>query len=123
MVRLAWPGAEARRRGAEGDDARRAEASRGEARAQAAGELIADYQQQELIDLLERLREGFVLLDGGRIGALELDALIARYTRAAGALREFCGSANAEREHAARELEAMRLAGENPDWWEAGGTS
>ena len=77
------------------------------------------YEEQHLRDLLERVREGFAMLDAGDLDAFELDALIVRYTNAAEQLRRFCGSTSAERSHAVRRLASLRQRGEEPDWWEA----
>ena len=77
------------------------------------------YEEQHLRDLLERVREGFAMLDAGHLDTFELDALIVRYTNAAEQLRRFCGSTSAERSHAVRRLASLRQRGEEPDWWEA----
>jgi hypothetical protein len=86
-----------------------------------AGRRVAAYREEQLRDLLERVREGFVLCDLGQIDVVELDELIARYRHAALLLRRFCGSEDLEWECAERDLAFLRERGEAPDWWGAAG--
>ena len=78
------------------------------------------YLEQQLRDLLERVREGFARLDSGEIGVIELDDLIRRYARAAQELRDFCGASEEELTKTARILEFLRELGREPDWWNGG---
>ena len=87
------------------------------AQRRAARALIAAYHQQELRVLLERVREGFALLDSGDIDEFDLDDLIHRYKRAAGELWKFCGSSGGQWLQAASTLTYLRERGEEPDWW------
>jgi hypothetical protein len=48
------------------------------ARRQKARPLIADYHEQQLLALLEHVRDGFTRLDRSEIDAFELDELIHR---------------------------------------------
>jgi hypothetical protein len=82
----------------------------------AADKAVEAYLEQQLRDLLERVREGFARLDSGEIGVLDLDDLIRRYARSAQELRDFCGSSVEEWDKAAQVLEFLRDRGE-PDWW------
>jgi hypothetical protein len=84
---------------------------------------VGVYRAQQLLDLLERVREGFAQLDAGVIDVFELDELIHRYGRCARELRRFCGSTAEDWDHAARTLARLREQGEEPDWWEAGGAA
>jgi hypothetical protein len=85
---------------------------------QAAREVVAPYHQQELRNLLDHVREGFVRLDAGVIDEFELDDLIHRYKRAAAKLWSFCGSSGGQWEQAANALAVLRDRGEPPrDWW------
>jgi hypothetical protein len=85
--------------------------------------LIADYHEQQLLALLEHVRDGFTRLDRVEIDAFELDELIHRYKRSARELWKFCGQTGSDWERAARTLEWLREEGEEPDWWQAGDTS
>jgi hypothetical protein len=82
-----------------------------------AGTAVEAYLEQQLRDLLERVREGFARLDSGEIGVRELDDLIRRYARAAQELRDFCGSSEEDLETTARVLGFLREQGGQPDWW------
>lgn len=62
----------------------------------AARKLIAAYQDEQLRALLERMRDGFTILDAGEIDAFDLDELIHRYKRSAHELSKFCGSEHAD---------------------------
>jgi hypothetical protein len=86
----------------------------------AAPQLVADYHDAQLRDLLEHVRRGFDRLDRGEIDVFDLDDVVQRYRKAATKLQEFCGSSGAQWEHAAGMLELLRGRGEEPDWWEAG---
>ena len=92
------------------------------ARRQKARALIADYHEQQLLALLEHVRDGFTRLDRGEIDAFELDDLIHRYKRSARELWKFCfgGGSGAYVETVAATLEYLTAEGERPDWWVAG---
>jgi hypothetical protein len=87
---------------------------------QKARALIADYYEQQLLALLEHVRDGFTRLDRSEIDAFELDELIHRYKRSARELWKFCGQTGSSWERAARTLEWLCEEGEEPDWWQAG---
>lgn len=89
------------------------------ARRRAARQIVGEYHEQQLRELLERVREGFARLDRGEIDPFELDDLIHRYKRAAQKLWSFCGSSGADWERAANALAFMRENGESHDWWDA----
>lgn len=83
--------------------------------------MIAEYHEQQLRLLLERVREGFAKMDAGEIDPFELDDLIHRYKRSAQKLWSFCGSGGGGWERAALTLEWEREQGEaGTDWWEVG---
>ena len=90
------------------------------ARGRPADASIEHYHEHQLRDLLERVREGFAMLDAGEIDAYGLDELIARYRDGAQALHEFCASTGREPQRAALTLAALREQGEEPDWWRTG---
>lgn len=90
------------------------------ARRRAARELIGAYHEEQLLALLEHVRDGFARLDRGEIDAFELDNLIHRYKRSARELWKFCGQSGGAWEHAARMLAWLREQGDEPDWWQAG---
>ena len=71
----------------------------------AARRTIAEYHEQQLRLLLERVREGFRRLDAGEIDAFELDELIHRYKRSARELWKFCGQTGGQWLTAARTIE------------------
>jgi hypothetical protein len=102
-------------------DAHRSSTDKAERRA--ARELIGAYHQEQLRDLLEHVRAGFVRLDAGEIDEFDLDDLIHHYKRSATELWKFCGSSGGQWLQAARMLEYLRERGEEPDWWEAGAAS
>ena len=87
---------------------------------QKARALIADYHEQQLLALLEHVRDGFTRLDRGEIDAFELDELIHRYKRSARELWKFCGSSGSGWERAVKMLAFLREDGDEPDWWSAG---
>jgi len=90
------------------------------ARRQAAREAIAAYHEEQLLVLLEHVREGLRRLDAGEIDAFELDDVIFQYKRAAAELWKFCGYTSSHFEQAVSALAYRREAGEEPDWWERG---
>jgi hypothetical protein len=85
-----------------------------------ARELIGVYHEQQLLALLEHVRDGFARLDAGEIDAFELDDLIHRYKRSARELWKFCGQSGAGWERAVGMLALLRGEGDEPDWWQAG---
>jgi hypothetical protein len=85
-----------------------------------ARELIGAYHEQQLLTLLEHVRDGFARLDAGEIDAFELDDLIHRYKRSARELWKFCGQSGAAWERAVSMLALLREEGDEPDWWQAG---
>jgi hypothetical protein len=89
-------------------------------RRQASREAIAAYHEEQLLALLEHVREGLRQLDAGEIDAFELDDVIFHYKRAAAELWKFCGYHSSHFEQAASALAYRREAGEEPDWWERG---
>jgi hypothetical protein len=89
-------------------------------RRRAAREVIARYHEEQLLVLLDRVRDAFVRLDAGEIDAFDLDDLIHHYKRSARELWKFCGSSGSEWERAARTLAYLREQGEEPNWWTTG---
>jgi len=86
-----------------------------------ARETMAAYHEEQLLLLLERVRDGFRRLDAGEIDAFELDDLIHRYKRSARELWKLCSSSGSGWERAAGNLKYLREQGEElPDWWAAG---
>jgi hypothetical protein len=53
--------------------------------------LVVSYHEARLVELLERVREGFGRYDSGELDAFELDELIHRYKKATRELWKFCG--------------------------------
>lgn len=92
----------------------------GDGKHQSAARLIGTYHREQLRALLGHLRTAFDRLDGGTIDEFDLDEMIRHYERSTAKLRNFCGSSGAEREEAARNLEALRASGEEPNWWDVG---
>ena len=91
------------------------------ARRRVARETMAAYHEEQLLLLLERVRDGFRRLDAGEIDAFELDDLIHRYKRSARELWKLCSSSGSGWERAAGNLKYLREQGEElPDWWAAG---
>jgi hypothetical protein len=89
------------------------------AQRRAAREVVGAYHQEELLRLLEHVRDGFVRLDAGDIDVFELDDIVHRYKRAAAKLWSFCGSSGGKWLQAANVLTAIRDRGDpTPDWWE-----
>jgi hypothetical protein len=89
------------------------------AQRRAVREMVSAYHQQELLGLLEHVREGFARLDAGELDVFELDELIHRYKRAAKMVWSFCGSSGSQWERAANALRGLRERGESPpDWWQ-----
>lgn len=86
----------------------------------AARQTIGAYHEAQLRLLLDRVRDGFNLLDAGEIDAFELDELIHRYKRSARELWKFCGQTGSDWVTAVRTLEFWQQQGEVPDWWAAG---
>lgn len=89
------------------------------ARRRQARQIVAAYHEQQLRELLERVRDGLARLEHGEIDVFEVDALIERYDLAARKLSAFCGSTGGDWERAAGALEFMRENGETHDWWDA----
>ena len=90
------------------------------ARRREARELMGAYHEEQLLALLEHVRDGFARLDAREIDPFELDDLIHRYKRSARELWKFCGQSGAGWEHAASMLAWLREDGDEPDWWQAG---
>ena len=91
------------------------------AQRRAARQVVAGYHEQQLLLLLERVRQGFARMDAGEIDAFELDELIHRYKRSAQKLWSFCELTGSQALRTARSLEYWRECGEDPpDWWAAG---
>lgn len=89
-------------------------------RRQAARDAIVAYHEEQLLVLLDHVREGFRRLDAREIDAFELDDVIFRYKRSAAELWKFCDSTGSQFERAVSALAYLREAGEEPDWWERG---
>jgi hypothetical protein len=105
------------------DDVRAAlDSSDERTRRRVARALVGEYHEQQLRLLLERVRGGFRALDAGEIAPLDLDELIAHYSRAASKLEQFCGSSGSGWERAARVLVDSDEPG-GVDWWEAAARS
>jgi uncharacterized protein YbgA (DUF1722 family) len=82
---------------------------------------IGAYHEQQLLLLLDHVRQGFARLDAGEIDAFELDDLIHRYKRSTRELWKFCGQSGSGVLVAARTMEYLEERGEAlPDWWAAG---
>jgi hypothetical protein len=77
-------------------------------RRRAAQALVSDYHDQQLRLLLERVRGGFRALDAGEVAPVDLDELIAHYSRAARKLEQFCGLSGSGWERAARARSLQR---------------
>jgi hypothetical protein len=91
------------------------------ARRRAAREMVEAYHEEQLLHLLDHVRDGFARMDRGEIDAFELDDLIQHYKRSAQKLWSFCGSSGSAWENAALTVEWWRERGEpEADWWEAG---
>lgn len=68
--------------------------------------------------LLAHVRADFDANEAGGIGAFELDDVIHHYQRAAKKLHSFCVGSGSHVELAARTLEWLESAGNDPDWWQ-----
>jgi hypothetical protein len=90
------------------------------ARHREAVEIVVKYHEEQLLKLLEHVREGFRKLDTGEIDAFELDELIHRYKRSTKELWKFCQITGSDAERSARTLAWLRENEDEPDWWEAG---
>ncbi len=86
----------------------------------AARHRVANYHEQELAALIERLRSGLERLDAGEIDVFELDDLVHCYKRSTQKLWSCCVGGGSHIRHAARVLEHTRAEGETFDWWQAG---
>jgi hypothetical protein len=100
----------------------RAPGSRAEekARRREAVEIVVTYHEQQLLKLLEHVRDGFRKLDAGEMDAFELDELIHRYKRSTKELWKFCQVTGVDAERSASTLAWLRENNDEPDWWEAG---
>jgi hypothetical protein len=93
---------------------------RGRRRRRSGRESIGAYHEQQLWELLERVREGFARLDAQRdrcVRARRADPALCAVRQE---LWKFCGSSSRERERATRNLAALRGQRKEPDWWHAG---
>ena len=90
------------------------------ARRREALEIVVRYHEEQLLKLLEHVREGFCKLDAGEMDAFELDELIHRYKRSTKELWKFCQITGIDAERSARTLAWLRENGDEPDWWAAG---
>jgi hypothetical protein len=84
-------------------------------------EIVVKYHEEQLLKLLEYVRDGFRELDGGEMDAFELDELIHRYKRSTKELWKFCQITGSDAERSARTLAWLRENNDEPDWWDAGG--
>jgi hypothetical protein len=78
------------------------------AQRRAARQVVGQYHEEQLLLLLERVRDGFTRMDAGEIDAFELDELIHRYKRSAQKLWSFCGQTGSQTLTTARTLEYWR---------------
>lgn len=85
-----------------------------------ARELVGDYQEDKLAELIDHVRDELARYDAGEVDAFELDDVIHQYKRAARELWKFCVGTGSHALFAAGTLEYWDAEGELPDWWEAG---
>jgi hypothetical protein len=85
-----------------------------------AQELVGDYHEAKLAELIDRVRDALARYDAGEVDAFELDDVIHQYKRAARELWKFCVGTGSDALFAARTLEYWEAEGEWPDWWKAG---
>jgi len=90
------------------------------ARRREAREIVVKYHEEQLLKLLEHVREGFRKLDAGEMDAFDLDELIHRYKRSTKELWKFCQISGIRAERSASALAWLRENDDEPDWWEAG---
>lgn len=86
----------------------------------AARELVGDYHETKLGELVEHLRDALASYDTGELDAFELDDVVHHYKRAARELWKFCAGTGSDVLFAARTLAYWEAEEELPDWWRAG---
>jgi hypothetical protein len=80
----------------------------------AAREIVAEYHEACLAELVERVGGGIDGFRAGELDAFEVDRVIFQYSRAAKELWKFCNSSDVE-------FTASLIADTAPvDWWERG---
>lgn len=86
----------------------------GKAERRAAHEVVVEYHQAQLRDLVNHLGEAVDRYRAGELGAFEVDRLAFQYSRAAKELWKFCNLLHVE-------TAAAIIAEQSPhDWWERG---
>ena len=83
---------------------------------EAAAARVARYHEQQLLALVERLRDALRRLDAGEIDVFEFDALVHQYKRAANKLWQTCSVGGQQLRRIARVI--AEDEGEPTDWWE-----
>jgi hypothetical protein len=80
----------------------------------AAREIVAAYHEEQLGELVRRVKLAFERFQAGEIGAFEVDEVIFQYSRAAKELWKFCNLGPVEI--------AARIVRDEPpdDWWDRG---
>lgn len=90
------------------------------ARHREAREKVVKYHEEELLKLLEHVRDGLRKLDAGEIDAFDLDELIHRYKRSTKELWKFCQLHVAAVQRSPNALAWFCEHSDELDWWEAG---
>lgn len=80
----------------------------------AAVEVVAEYHEGRLAELLQRVGDGVDRFRAGELDAFEVDQVIFQYSRAAKELWKFCNLSDAEFNA------GMIRDGAAVDWWERG---
>jgi hypothetical protein len=80
----------------------------------AAVEVVAEYHEGRLAELLQRVGDGVDRFRTGELDAFEVDQVIFHYSRAAKELWKFCNISDAEFSA------SMIRDGAAVDWWERG---
>jgi hypothetical protein len=82
--------------------------------------LVATYYEARLADLIERVAEALDSYRSGTLDALEVDAVLHRYSKATRELWKFCWSGGSNRDllYVATSLQTMADEGRTVDWWE-----
>ena len=77
---------------------------------------VGRYHEQQLLSLVERVREALGRLDAGEIDVFEFDALVHQYKRAANDLWKTCSVGGEQLRRIARAI--AEDEGEPTDWWD-----
>ena len=88
----------------------------GEERFEAAIARVGRYHEQQLLLLVEHLREALGSLEAGEIDVFEFDALVHQYKQAANKLWQTCSVGGQQLRRVARTI--AESEGEMADWWE-----